>query len=109
MKAGLNLYTIHKFLDTEEHFLAAAMQLKEMGCSYLQYSGGPYEPERIRRVSEAAGLPIVLTHVPADRILNDKPIETTVYEGAATVAAALAAIRSAASGKPEAIDYDFDN
>jgi len=45
----------------------------------------------------------------ADRILNDKPIETTVYEGAATVAAALAAIRSAASGKPEAIDYDFDN
>ena len=43
-----------------------------------------------------------------DRIINDKPIATTAQEGAATVAAALAAIRSAASGKPEAIDYNFD-
>ena len=44
-----------------------------------------------------------------DCIVNDKPIATTVYEGAATVAAALAAIRSAKSGMPEKIDYNFDD
>ena len=44
----------------------------------------------------------------AERILADMPIATTVYEGAATVAAALAAIRSAASGLPEKVDYNFD-
>ena len=71
MKAGLNLYSIHKLLQTEEEFLDTATKLKAMGYSYLQYSGGPYEPDRIRRVSEATGLPIVLTHVPMDRILND--------------------------------------
>ena len=71
MNAGLNLYSIHKLLKTEESFLDAATKLKAMGYSYLQYSGGPYEPDRIRRVSEATGLPIVVTHVPADRILND--------------------------------------
>ena len=71
MKAGLNLYSIHKLLQTEEDFLDTATKLKAMGYSYLQYSGGPYEPDRIRRVSEATGLPIVLTHIPMDRILND--------------------------------------
>ncbi len=43
-----------------------------------------------------------------DRIIHDKPIATTAEEGAATVAAALAAIRSAKSGMPEKIDYCFD-
>jgi len=71
MNAGLNLYTIHKLLKTEEEFLDAAKKLKAMGYSYVQYSGGPFEPDRIRRVSEATGLPVVVTHVPADRILND--------------------------------------
>ncbi len=40
-----------------------------------------------------------------DCILNDKPIATTVYEGAATVAAALAAVRSTQTGLPEKISY----
>ncbi len=44
-----------------------------------------------------------------DCIINDKPIATTVYEGAATVAAALAAIRSTKSGMPEKVDYNFDD
>ncbi len=71
MKAGLNLYSIRNLIDTEENFLATAKKLREMGYSYLQYSGAPYEPARIKRVSEATGLPICLTHVPYDRIVND--------------------------------------
>ena len=71
MKFGLNLYSIRNRLKTEEDFLAAACELREMGYSYIQFSGAPFEPEMVKRVSEASGLPVVLTHVPMDRILND--------------------------------------
>ena len=71
MKAGLNLYSIRNLIKTEEDFSATAKKLKEMGYDYIQYSGGPYDPEVIARVSKESGLPVVLTHVPMDRIIND--------------------------------------
>ena len=71
MKAGLNLFSIRNLLDTEENFLATALKLKEMGYSYAQFSGMPFDADMIARVSAASELPIVLTHVPMDRILND--------------------------------------
>ncbi len=71
MKAGINLFSIRNLLDTEENFLKAAHNLKEMGYSYLQFSGAPYDADMIARVSKATELPIVLTHVPMDRILNE--------------------------------------
>ena len=71
MNYGLNLYSIRNYLDTEENFLAAAKQLKEMGYSYIQFSGAPLNADMIKRVSEESGLPVVLTHVPMNRILND--------------------------------------
>ena len=71
MKAGLNLYSIKNLIDTEENFLATAYKLKEMGYSYIQFSGAPYDADMIARVSAASELPVVLTHVPMDRILND--------------------------------------
>ena len=71
MKAGLNLFSIRNLLDSEENFLATALKLKEMGYSYAQFSGMPFDADMIARVSAAAELPIVLTHVPMDRILND--------------------------------------
>ena len=69
MKAGLNLFSIKNLLDTEENFLATAYKLKEMGYSYVQFSGAPYDADMIARVSSASQLPVVLTHVPMDRIL----------------------------------------
>ena len=71
MKAGLNLFSIKNLLDSEENFLATAYKLKEMGYSYAQFSGMPFDADMIARVSKAAELPIVLTHVSMDRILND--------------------------------------
>ena len=71
MEAGLNLYSIRHFLKSEEEFLAAAQGLREMGYSYIQYSGGVLDPARIKRVSTAVGLPVRLTHVPMDRIISD--------------------------------------
>ncbi|MBQ9079649.1 MAG: sugar phosphate isomerase/epimerase [Clostridia bacterium] len=71
MKFGLNLYSIRNYLDTEENFLTAAKQLKQMGYSYMQFSGAPLDAGMVARVSAASGLDVVLTHVPMDRILND--------------------------------------
>lgn len=71
MRFGLNLFSLRKQIDTKEKFLATAKALKEMGYDYLQYSGGPWEPKTVKEVSEAVGLPVVLTHVKLDRMLND--------------------------------------
>lgn len=43
----------------------------------------------------------------ADCLINDTPIETTVYEGAKTVAACLAIIESSKTGKLVNPDYNF--
>ena len=71
MKTGLNLYSIRSLIKTEESFISTCKELKKMGFSYLQYSGAPFEVNRIKKELEEVGLPIVLTHVPMDRILND--------------------------------------
>ena len=71
MEAGLNLFTLRKSITTEADFLNTANRLREMGYSYLQFSGGPYDPDMIARVSKESGLPIVLTHVPMGRILGE--------------------------------------
>ena len=71
MEAGINLFTLRKQISTEADFLATANRLREMGYSYIQFSGGPYDADMIARVSKESGLPVVLTHVPMDRILNE--------------------------------------
>lgn len=68
---GLNLYSIRNLIATEEDFLATAHKLREMGYEYMQFSGAEYDAARIKRVSEASGLPVYLTHMPIERILND--------------------------------------
>ena len=71
MKAGINLYSVNKLIKTEEGLLDTAQKLKEMGYISMQYSGAEFVPDRLKRVSDATGLPFVLTHMPADRIVND--------------------------------------
>ena len=71
MKAGLNLFSIKNLLTTEEDFFNTVKALKEMGYSYLQFSGAEFIPERIKRISETLDMPICLTHVPMDRIINE--------------------------------------
>ena len=71
MEAGINLYSIRNKIKTEEDFLQTALALREMGYTYMQFSGGVYDAPMIARVCGASGLPVVLTHVPMDRIIND--------------------------------------
>jgi sugar phosphate isomerase/epimerase len=71
MNLGLNLFSIRNLIGTEEDFLKTALALKENGYSYMQYSGAPYDADRIARVVKASGMPVYLTHVPYDRIVGD--------------------------------------
>ena len=71
MEFGLNLYSLAGQIKTEEDFLNTLIRLKEMGYSYVQLSGRPVDGEVAKRVSEKAGMPIVLTHSPIARIKDD--------------------------------------
>ena len=71
MEAGLNLFSIRNLIGTPEGYLQTARALKEMGYTCLQHSGAAFDPELLARVTKETGLPIVLTHVPMDRILHD--------------------------------------
>ena len=71
MKAGINLFTLRHAIKTEADLLSTAIRLRDMGYSYLQFSGAPFDADAIARVSRESGMPFVLTHVPMDRILGD--------------------------------------
>jgi sugar phosphate isomerase/epimerase len=71
MEFGLNLYSLAGQIKTEEDFLNTLIKLKEMGYSYVQLSGRPVDGEIAKRVSEKAGMPIVLSHSPIARIKDD--------------------------------------
>ena len=71
MKFGVNLFSIRNLIATESDFLETAIRLKEMGYSYMQFSGAQYDAGKIARVSEASQMPVCLTHVPYDRIIKD--------------------------------------
>lgn len=71
MKAGINLYTLRHAIKTEADFLATAIKLRDMGYSYMQFSGAPLNADMIKRVTDESGLPVVVTHSPLDRIIGD--------------------------------------
>ena len=74
MKVGLNLYSIRNLVKTEEDFLSTCKKLKEMGYDFIQCSAMPLSPKIYKKVSKKTGLPIVLTHMPEKRILEETEI-----------------------------------
>ena len=71
MEVGLNLFSIRNHIQTEEAFLNVALKLKDAGYDYLQFSGSPLTADAIKRVVDQSGMPVYLTHMPMDRIVND--------------------------------------
>ena len=71
MQVGLNLFSVRSLLQTEEEYVQTLIKLKEMGYAYVQFSGAKYNPEWIKRGIRESGLPVVLTHVPMDMIINE--------------------------------------
>ena len=71
MDFGLNLYSIRTLIGNEENFTRTAFALKEMGYDHMQFSGARFDPEMIRKVSVKTEMPVTVTHVSMDRIIND--------------------------------------
>ena len=71
MQVGLNLFSIRSLIQTEQEFLETALKLKAVGYDYLQFSGAAFDADKIARVSKESGMPVFLTHVPMERILED--------------------------------------
>lgn len=71
MKLGLNLYSLRNMIQNKEDFLWTARMLKENGYDFLQFSGSPLSLAAAQEVSEQSGMPILLTHSPYERIVND--------------------------------------
>lgn len=69
MQIGVNLFSIRNLISTPEQCEQTFDTLKDMGVTYVQYSGGPYDVALLQKCAKI--LPIVLTHVPMDRILNE--------------------------------------
>lgn len=71
MKVGLNLFSLRHKMTSEADFLETVIKLKNMGYTYLQFSGAPFDAQMIARVSRKTDMPVHLTHVPMGRILYD--------------------------------------
>lgn len=96
MKAGLNLFSLNKFIKDEKGYVQTMIKLKELGYDFVQYSGAPYDPEIIKKGSEESGLPVVLTHVPASLIYEnpEKLVEEHFYFGCKNIGLGIVPLQS---------------
>lgn len=72
MKLGAQLFSLRAQMQTEEDIRRGFVRLSEMGYDCVQVSGiGAIPAEHLRDISLATGLPVVCTHVPFARILEE--------------------------------------
>ena len=72
MEIGFNLYSIRNQVQTADQLRDAFVRLKGMGYEAVQFSGTNYDPELLRTLSAEVALPVVLTHMPLERLLHDR-------------------------------------
>ncbi len=72
MKLGAQLFSLRTFLQNGEDLKETFQKVKAMGYENVQLSGAAQlPPEVIREASLESGLPIVCTHVPYKRLLEE--------------------------------------
>lgn len=72
MKLGAQFYSIRDNTTTPEDLRESFRKIKEIGYDVVQMSGiCAIEAEKLKSYSEEFSLPIVCTHSPYDRIIND--------------------------------------
>ena len=72
MKLGAQLFSLRTFIQNPEDLKSTFLRVKEIGYEVVQLSGNaPMSADDILAASDAAELPIVCTHSPLDRIIND--------------------------------------
>lgn len=58
-------------IQTKADLIKTLKQLKKDGCDFVQFSGSPVPLIELKDASKKSKMPIILTHSPFDRILND--------------------------------------
>ena len=72
MILGAQLYTVRQFAQNEKDFDLTLQRVAAIGYTTVQISGiGNIPPATVRALCDKHGLRIVLTHVDANRLLND--------------------------------------
>ena len=71
MKIGVNLYSIRNSIQTNKDLTTTLFALKKAGCDFVQFSGSPVPLTSLKEISKKTKMPIVLTHSPYNRIVND--------------------------------------
>ncbi len=72
MKLGLQLYSLRSQFSTPELIRQGFARVAKMGYQNVQLSGIEwFDLGEMKQIIEDTGLPIVLTHVAYDRIIND--------------------------------------
>lgn len=71
MKIGLNLYSIRNMIQTKPDLIKTLQRLKKAGCDFVQFSGSPVNLKELKDVVNKTKMPIVVTHVPYERIIKD--------------------------------------
>lgn len=67
------MYTVREYLKTPEQIAQSMKKLREIGYTAVQASGlGPIEPAELKRIADGEGLTICATHVPFDRLRNER-------------------------------------
>lgn len=71
MKIGVNLYSIRNMITNKNDLTKTLKLLKKYGCDFVQFSGSPVALTDLAKISKATKMPVVITHSPFDRIVND--------------------------------------
>ena len=72
MLAGVQLFSLRKYLKGEAGYERVFSRVHEMGAEVVQLSGGkPVPAEFIRGLTEKYSLPVCVTHDNFDRLQND--------------------------------------
>ena len=72
MRIGAQFYTIREFCKTPETLSESLKRVADIGYKYVQISGTcAYNPEWMKTELKKNGLECVVTHTPADRLLNE--------------------------------------
>lgn len=71
MKIGVNLYSIRNLVQTKKDLINTLKCLKKDGCDFVQFSGSPVSLIELKEVTKVTKMPIILTHVPFERIIHD--------------------------------------
>ncbi len=72
MKLGAQLFSLRDFLKTPDELKNTFLKVRDIGYDCVQLSGNAaMSADDILAAVEASGLPIVCTHSPFDRIVND--------------------------------------